>query len=148
MELFLPPKNAKKPSRYEKGHTTWNKGRKGFTTQDKHLQQIQLDNLAEGRKLNWEKRDRTKVYNQKPVVAYDLDGKFVGVYRSSRFAAMELGLREELIRRACRNQGRHGSYQFRFPVIIEFNGRKLVKKENIAPYKKKCRWDYDRKENV
>lgn len=145
MELYLPPTYIKNGSRFKKGHTPWNKGRKGFTTSNPEKREKMLKNIEEGRKNLWAKRDRATVYNQKPVTAYDLQGNFVGVYKSIGIAARELGVCSENIQNCLKGRrGRAGNYQFRKAEVVEFQGQRLVSRKPIEPYKRKSRWSKGR----
>lgn len=147
MELYLPPTYIKNGSRFKKGHTSWNKGRKWFTTKDPEKRAIQLKNLEDGRKNLWAKRDRTTCHNQNPVTAYTLSGEFVGVYKSIGIAARELGVCRENIQNCLKGRrGRAGNYQFRKAEVVEFQGQRLVSRKPIAPYKRRTRWSKGRNE--
>lgn len=149
MELYLPPTYIKNGSRFKKGHTPWNKGRKGFTTSNPEKREKLLKNIEEGRKNLWAKRDRTIVYNQKPVTAYDLQGNFVGAYKSIGIAARELGVSRKHIQGCLKGErGRAGSYQFRPAEVVEFQGQRLVSRKPIAPYKRRTRWSKRRKDDL
>jgi hypothetical protein len=137
MELYIEPSWVKKDTRFKKGQTPWNMGKKGFTTNDPEKQSRILQNLADGRKNVWKTRSREKVHNSKPICAYDLDGNFVGVFRSASAAARELNEIGENIRRCARGErGRCGQYQFRWAKLVAFRDEHLVKKTPIESYKR------------
>lgn len=148
MELYLDPVWVKKDTRFHKGHTPWNKGRKCFSTNDPEKRSRLLQNLAEGRKNLWKTRSRDG-QNSKPVCAYDLNGNFVRVFKSVNAAARTLGVRAENARRCARRErGRCGQYQFRWAKVVEFQGEKLVKKTPIEPYKRRNHYYYKQQESI
>ena len=145
MELYLPPIIKSKDTRWKKGHKPWNVGRKDWTTKDLAKRAKQASNLAEGRAHLWETRERI-AYNAIPVTAYTLAGEYVRTFQSSRKAADALGLIERNIRHCVAGKRGHvGQYQFRPAKIEVYQGQKLVKKENITPYRRRTRWDNQKK---
>ena len=141
MELYLPPIIKRKDPRWKKGHKPWNTGRKDWTTKDPAKRAKQAANLAEGRAHLWDKRARI-AYNAIPVTAYTLAGEYVRTFQSSRKAGEALGVCDRNIRDCMSgDRGRVGQYQFRPAKIEVFQGQKLVKKENIPPYRRRTRWD-------
>lgn len=145
MELYLPPIIKSKDTRWKKGHKPWNVGRKDWTTKDPAKRARQSAKLAEGRAHVWETRART-AYNAIPVTAYTLAGEYVRTFQSSRKAAYTLGLIERNIRYCVAGKrGRVGKYQFRHAKIEIYQGQKLVKKENIPPYRRRTRVDNQKK---
>lgn len=146
MELYLPPIIKSKDTKFKKGHTPWNKGRKAFTTSDQEKQRKALARLEEGRRHVWGTRNRNIVHNQRPTCVYDLDGNFLGVYLSATKAAEAFGQIGRNVR-ACilGKRKRCGNYQFRAAKIEVYQGQKLVKKENITPYRRRTRWDNQKK---
>lgn len=149
MELYVEPTWVKKDTRFKKGHATWNKGRKGFSTQDPEKQRLLLQNLAEGRRNLWKTRRRDIAWNSKPICAYDLDGNFVGVYKSACEAARALGQHKRNVRRSAYSEGgRCGQYQFRWAKLVEFQGELLVKKTPIEPYKRRNHYYYNHQDPI
>lgn len=142
MELYIEPlRPLKRKTRFYKGDIPWNKGRKGWSTNNEKKKKIILANLAEGRKHNWEKRDRSQVHNSIPCAVYDLEGNFLSAHVSEGRAADAYGqIRRNVVECVQGKRGRCGSYQFRAAKVEVFRGEKLVKKSPIEPYKRRSRW--------
>ena len=142
MELYLEPIfKTKRIGRYEKGHTPWNKGKSTGL-----VYSAQLDNLKLGNKARWAKHKGEPAWNSVPVSVYDLSGKYIKTFLSSRFASKELNLQERNIRKVMKGERRRvGDYQFKPAKIVEFQGQKLVKKENIDQYKRLSRYNKTKK---
>lgn len=134
MELHLEPIFVKKDTKLKKRHTPWNKGVKGWMS-DEHLQ-VAKKNLKKGNPARWAKHRGKPAYNAIPVCAYDLEGNYIKCYSSASAAAKDLQLKESSIKN-CRSgkRGKLYEYMFRKAEIIEFNGKKLISKKPIAPYK-------------
>ena len=140
MELYLEPQWAKKDTRFKKGHATWNKGRKGYTTDNPEKRRVIDGNLERGRKIVWKTRPRDVVWNSIPVSVYDLDGHYLSSHKSVNAAAQTYGVQPRNARYCLTgSRDRAGMYMFRKANIITFKGETLVKKENIEPYKRRNR---------
>lgn len=140
MELYIEPAWATRDTKFKKGHTPWNDGRKAFTTSDQEKQRKALARLEEGRRHVWDTRNRNIVHNQRPTCVYDLDGNFLGVYLSATKAAEAFGQIGRNVR-ACilGKRKRCGNYQFRAAKVEMYHGQMLVKKSPIEPYKRNSR---------
>lgn len=136
MELYLEPNWIKRDTRFKKGHIPWNKGRK-CVSDDPQKRENQLKILAEGRRLRFVNGTSSGGRKKVAVCAYDLDGEFIRVFPSIREAGTTLGLRRENIRACVANKRKScGQFQFRKADIVEFQGRQLVKKNSIEPYRR------------
>lgn len=82
MELYIEPAWAKKDTKFKKGHATWNKGRKEWTTTDPAKRRKMRRDLAKGRKHVWDKRAHI-AYNGIPTSVYNLAGEYLGTFLSA-----------------------------------------------------------------
>lgn len=146
MELYITPDFVKKDTRFKKGYTPWNKGRKCWTTSDPEKMGHIKESLDNGRRKAWKSR-RIKSWNERSVCAYDLNGNFVRAYTSANAAAKDLGLCVANVYHALRcPAARSGSYQFRYAEIVEFRGEKLVKRTPIGKYVQRMKGWREREE--
>mgnify|MGYP002621326795 FL=1 len=139
MELYIEPSWAKKDTKFKKGHATWNKGRKDWTTTDPVKRRKMRRDLAKGRKHVWDKRAHI-AYNGIPTSVYNLAGEYLGTFLSATIAAEKFGQTARNVRHCVSDKRKRcGEYMFRKAKIETFRGEKLVKKENIEPYSRKSK---------
>lgn len=135
-ELWIEPSFAfkrrnRERGRFTKGHVPWNKGKKAWTTDDQAKRMIAMENFKLGQKS---RHSRGGDYCAKPVICYDADGKYVALYKSITHASIATGIERRNIAFTCAGR-RHlaGGYQWRLAEIIEWQGRRMVRKDDIPP---------------
>lgn len=136
MELYVEPKWAKK-EKERKPHPL--KGKHQWITDDPEKRQRVIDGLRKGWLSKKGKTGRISPIRV-PVSVYNLDGTFVAVCSHIHEAADRFGGTIGNIH-SCMNghRGRCGQYQFRKAQVVEFQGKKLVKKTPIEPYRRRNR---------
>ena len=143
--LFAYKKRSLEGGRFKKGHVPWNKGRKGWTTDDPEKRKAALENMKLGQKGH---HSRGGDYCAKPVVCYDADGAYLACFHSITHAALAMGIERRNIAFVC--AGRRnlaGGYQWRYAEIIDFHGTKVVRKDSIPPVKRNAMRRYPKHRN-